>query len=78
MPKGDIKVFNASVEVTFDKLVAFNSEFLQTVVEKLESVLGSRPPADQMRVRYTDSLYNYEFSVSFFGNNGGLTLGEIE
>jgi hypothetical protein len=74
MPKGDIKVFNASVEVTFDKPVAFKSEFLQTVAEKLESVLGSRPPADQMRVRYTDSLYNYEFSASFFGNNGGLTL----
>lgn len=69
-----IEVFGISVEVPFPAPLAFGQARLEDFGGQLcdaANGLGLRP--EQIRLRRTDELYNYELSAQFFGENGVLS-----
>ncbi len=69
-----IENFGVAVDVPFLKPQGFAQSRLEEFSEKIcDSVSGLNLRVDQIRLRRTDELYNYELSAHFFGENGWLT-----
>lgn len=66
-----IEFFGIAVDVAFPSPLGFNQARLEefgTKVTDAQKGLGLR--VDQIKLRRTDELYNYEFAANFFGENG--------
>ena len=69
-----IESFAVAVDVPFLSPLGFQQARLEEFAARIcdrEKGLSLRP--DQIRLRRTDELYNYELSAQFFGENGSLT-----
>src|SRR5215218_5439212 len=69
-----IEFFGAAIEVPFPVPLGFQQARLEDFGAKIcdpVKGLGLRP--DQIRLRRTDELYNYELTAQFFGENGTLS-----
>jgi hypothetical protein len=68
-----IEVFAVAVEIPFASPLGFHQAKLEEFGAKIcnaQTGLNLRP--DQIRLRRTDELYNYELIAQFFGENGTL------
>lgn len=68
MQSSDLKLFSASLDVTFPKPIRWTPE-IGEFAEKLHDVAGFTIPAGQIRSRMSDTLFDYELSANFFGGN---------
>jgi len=66
----EIKNFGATMDLTFERPIAFAPGLFESVVDRLCSAVGFRVPADQIRVRHSDVLYQYDMHAAFFGGHG--------
>lgn len=68
-----IDLFGVSIEVPFPRPLGVAQANLEAFASALcdpDTGLGLRP--DQVRLRRTDELFNYELTAQFFGENGSL------
>jgi hypothetical protein len=69
-----IEFFGVSIDIPFPSPLGFNQARLEDFGAKIcDPVKGIGLRADQIRLRRTDELYNYELTAQFFGENGVLT-----
>src|SRR5882757_8792211 len=69
-----IEFFGVSIDVPFPAPLGFNQARLEDFGAKIcDPLKGIGLRADQIRLRRTDELYNYELSAQFFGENGSLS-----
>ena len=68
-----IENFGLAVELPLLKPLGFTQARLEEFSGKLcDPVDGLSLRPDQLRLRRTDELYNYELTAQFFGENGWL------
>lgn len=68
-----IEIFGVAVDIPFPGPLGFNQARLEDFGAKVcDATKGLGLRVDQIRLRRTDELYNYEFSAQFFGENGTL------
>jgi hypothetical protein len=69
-----IEFFGVAVEVAFPSPLGFTQARLEDFGAKIcDPAKGLGLRVDQIRLRRTDELYNYELSAQFFGENGSLS-----
>jgi len=69
-----IEFFGVAVDVAFPSPLGFNQARLEDFGASVcDTVKGLSLRPDQIRLRRTDELYNYELSAQFFGENGTLS-----
>ncbi len=68
-----IEFFGVAIEVPFPTPLGFQQARLEDFGAKIcDPVKGLGLRVDQIRLRRTDELYNYELTAQFFGENGTL------
>jgi hypothetical protein len=68
-----IRHFTSALDVTFPRPIAWTPGLLEESVSKLAEAIGFPLRSDQVKVRNTDILYNYELTASFFNGNASFT-----
>jgi hypothetical protein len=69
-----IEFFGVAIEVAFPSPLGFTQARLEDFGAKVcDATKGIGLRVDQIRLRRTDELYNYELSAQFFGENGSLS-----
>lgn len=71
-----IEFFGIAIEVPFGTPFGFHQANLEEFASKLcDPTIGLNLRPNQIRLRRTDDLFDYELSAHFFGENGTLTRG---
>ena len=68
-----IEIYGVAIEVSFPGPLGFHQAKIEEFAGKIcDPAKGLGLRVDQVRLRRTDELYNYELSAQFFGENGSL------